>query len=92
MILILIQLRIEIERRDVRFKLRSISSDQLLEDTVVVTQAVSPERKLLRCGRVDVARCETAETTVAETSITFVLDQIFEILDPGLSDMIIMMS
>ena len=47
--------------------------------TVLVAQTVAPHGELLGCGRVEVARGEAAKTTVSETSIALLVNEIFEI-------------
>ena len=57
----------------------AIGSNQLLEDTVLVSERVSPERQLL-CGRgVQVTRSQTTEATVSEGRVTFFIDKVLEI-------------
>ena len=56
----------------------AIRSDELLEDTVLVSQSVSPHGQLLARARVQVARSETTEAAVAQTRIALLLEQILE--------------
>jgi hypothetical protein len=86
--------RRESEKEATDLELVSFSRDELLEDTVLVAQAVSPQRKLLeefcqlslslrslrtygRRARVEVACSQTSKATVTETSVTFLLENVF---------------
>lgn len=57
----------------------AIGSNQLLEDTVLVSERVSPERQLLRGRGVQVTRSQTTEATVSEGRVTFFIDEVLEI-------------
>ena len=74
-----------IEPRVRRFKLRTIGGDQLLEDTVLVAEAVTPHGQLRACARIEVTGCETAKTAISQARVALavynecVLYQIFEL-------------
>lgn len=52
-----------------RFELRTIGSDQLLEDTVLVAQSVAPHGELSARAGVKVAGGKTSKTTVSESRV-----------------------
>lgn len=54
--------------------------DELLKDTIIVPQPVAPPRKGQGGHTVNVARSETAETTVTERGITLFIEEVLEVL------------
>jgi len=60
-------------------ELATVGGNQLLEDTVLVPEGVSPDRQLLRGRRVQVTCSQTAETTVSKSRITLFINEIFEV-------------
>jgi len=63
-----------------RFKLRPVGTDELLEDTVMVPQSITPDGEFLRRRRVQVAGGETTKTSVAKTSIALLINEVFKVL------------
>ena len=57
-------------------ELATIRSNQLLEDTVLVPEGVSPDRQLLGGGGIQVTRGQTAETTVSECCVAFLINEV----------------
>ena len=60
-------------------ELTTVGGNQLLEDTVLVPEGVSPDRQLLRGRRIQVTRSQTTETTVSESSVTLLIDEVLEV-------------
>mmetsp|Transcript_18912 Transcript_18912/g.48505 ORF Transcript_18912/g.48505 Transcript_18912/m.48505 type:complete len:250 (+) Transcript_18912:2436-3185(+) len=53
--------------------------DLLLEETIVVADAVAPQRQVLRRARVQEARSETAQTAVAKGRVLLVVVELFHL-------------
>jgi hypothetical protein len=62
-----------------RLELGPVGSDELLEDTVLVPETVTPYGELLRSAAVKVACGEPAQTAVAEPSISLLGDDVLEV-------------
>ena len=60
--------------------LHLVSVDDLLtEDTVAVAESVSPCWVVERGERIEEASSETAETSVSESSVAFLFDDVFHV-------------
>lgn len=68
----------------------SFRTYQLLEDPILVSQPVSPERELLGGRRIEVTRRKTTKTSVAQCGITLFVEKVFEV-EPELVDAFIVL-
>lgn len=67
-----------------RLELGSVGGNELLENAIVVAQAIPPEWELLGRRRVHIARSESAKAPIAQASITLVFKEVFEVLQKTL--------
>ena len=71
-----------------RLELRALGRDELLEDAVLVPEAVAPHGELLARARVEVARREPPEAAIAEPGVALLLEQVLE-CEPELVDYLV---
>jgi hypothetical protein len=59
-------------------ELSTVFVDELLEDSVIVSQAVTEHGQVQRRTGIHITRRQTTQTAVSETGITLLVDQVFK--------------
>ena len=60
-------------KSETHLQLFAFGRDELLENTVFVSEAVTPDWQLLRCTRIEITRSKATKTTISQSCVTFLL-------------------
>jgi hypothetical protein len=66
-------------KSETHLQLLAFGRDKLLENTVFVSETVTPDWQLLRCTRIEITRSKATKTTISQRCVAFLFQGVLEV-------------